>query len=786
MEKFKKILSTAVDKIKGLLGHKFALPILCAVLAVVVVGTVAIVIATNGSNNQEEVTTPEVTTPKETTPEVTTPEFTIPEETTPEETRITYTVTVVDENNAPLSGATVQMCVGDLCRLPALTGENGVASFFFDPDDYTVKVTLKGYTGEASYTFAADSTELTVQLTKIPEETTPEETTPEETTPEVTTPEETTPEVTTPEETTPEVTTPEETTPEVTTPEVTTPEETTPEETTPEATLPTEPTLTLTTVKVTTGETASELLAGSELVKYLNKKGITVADDGFPIHISIEPSLKEGSYIVVASLNEDAGMTILGGVERDVLFGVYKFLEEYAGFRYFTYELETYTEDAVVIPDGVLMNYVPVIGPRRLTWYSVYHDSYYWCLKNGVNFGVSLSEEQGGQSLNYGDWFVHTIGKLSETTYPYPDYCSNPCLTDPEIYATVLKNVRAELTKNPNINIFSISQTDVESWCQCPNCSKIEEEEGSYSGVWVRFLNKIAEELEDEFPNVTFDTLAYKHTQKAPKITRPRENVCIRLCSIKCCFTHAIDDPNCTRNKEFCEDIIAWGKMCNNIHIWDYTTDFHYYISTFANLFTIYDNMQFFAKNNVVSMFPQGNGQGISGEFGELRAYLLAKLMCDPFMTKEEYSNHMNEFLAAYYGEGWEYIRAFIDKTSELAANGGYKLNGNEEETSAVCGQGIYDHPLTVITRGEYLDNETYFDELWANALAAAGDREEYVARSMMQWRLTKLYLHPNAEEAQKLIDDAKAAGVVWKEGNSNVQADSDLSKSPYYWKYGK
>ncbi|MBR5120650.1 MAG: DUF4838 domain-containing protein [Clostridia bacterium] len=743
MEKFKKILSTAVDKIKGLLGYKFALPILCAVLALAVVGTVAIVIATNGSNNQEEVTTPvEVTTPAVTTPEVTTPEIIIPEETTPEDTRVAYTVTVVDENNAPLSGATVQMCVGDLCRLPALTGADGVASFLFDPDNYTVKVTIKGYIYEASYTFAEGSTELTVQLTKIPEETTPEETTPEETTP---------------------------------------------EETTPEEVLPEAPEMKLTTVKVTTGKNASEVLAGTELVKYLNKKGITVADDGFPIHISINPSLKEGSYTVESSLGADAGMTIQGGVERDVLFGVYKFLEEYAGFRYFTYNLEIYTEDDVVITDGVLMNYTPVIGPRRLTWYSVYHDGYYWCLKNGVNFGVSLSEEQGGQSLNYGgDWFVHTIGKLTETTYPYPDYCSNPCLTDPEIYATVLKNVRAELTKNPNINIFSISQTDVEVWCKCPNCSKIEEEEGSYSGVWVRFLNKIAEELEDEFPNVTFDTLAYKHTQKAPKITKPRENVCIRLCSITCCFTHAIDDPNCTRNQEFCQDIIAWGKICENIHIWDYTTDFHYYISTFANLFTIYDNMQFFAKNNAVSMFPQGNGQGISGEFGELRAYLLAKLMCDPYMSREEYSNHMNEFLAAYYGEGWEYIRAFIDKTSELAANGGYKLDSNEAETTPVCGQGIYDHPLTVITRQEYLDNETYFDELWANALAAAGDREEYVARSMMQWRLTKLYLHPNAEEAQKLIDDAKAAGVVWKEGNPNVQTDSDLSLSPYYWKYGK
>ena len=662
------------------------------------------------TSTEPEVTStePEVTT---TEPEVTSTE---PEVTPPEPASVTYTVTVVDENNAPLAGATVQMCFGDFCKLPAPTDANGVATFEFEEADYTVKVSLEGYTGEDYYNFAAGETTLTVQLTKTPTE------------------------------------------------------------------------LTLTTVTVTTGENSSEVLAGNELVKYLNKKGIVVADGGFPIHISIDSSLKEGSYVVEASLGESAGMTIKGGVARDVLFGVYKFLEEYAGFRYFTYELETCTEDDVVITDGVLMNYVPVIGPRRLTWYSVYQDSYFWCLKNGVNFGVGLSEEQGGQSLNYGDYFVHTIGKLSGTTYPYPDYCSNPCLTDPDVYATVLANVRKALEANPAINIISISQTDVEMWCQCPNCSKIAEEEGSLSGLWIRFLNKIAEDLEEDYPNLTIDTLAYKHTQTAPKITKPHKNVCIRLCSITCCFTHAINDPNCTRNKKFCEDIIAWGKICDNIHIWDYTTDFHYYISTFANLFTIYDNMQFFAENNVVSMFPQGNSQGYSGEFGELRAYLLAKLMCDPYMSREEYSNHMNEFLKAYYGEGWESIRAFIDKTSELAANGGYKLDGNENETSAVCGQGIYDHPLTVITRQEYLDNEVYFDELWANALALAGDREEYVARSMMQWRLTKLYLHPNAEEAQKLIDDAKAAGVVWKEGNPNVQADSDLSLSPYYWKYGK
>ena len=149
--------------------------------------------------------------PQETTAEVntqaTTPEVTTPEETTPEDTSVTYTVTVVDENGAAISGATVQLCVGDICRLPSVTNNEGVATFKFGEADYIVKVTLKGYTGEAYYAFPTGKTELTVQLTKIPEETTPEEITPEEvTTPEETTPEETTPEETTPEETTPEVT----------------------------------------------------------------------------------------------------------------------------------------------------------------------------------------------------------------------------------------------------------------------------------------------------------------------------------------------------------------------------------------------------------------------------------------------------------------------------------------------------------------------------------------------------------------------------------------------------
>lgn len=540
---------------------------------------------------------------------------------------------------------------------------------------------------------------------------------------------------------------------------------------------------TLTSVNITSGNEPTALYAAEELAKYLQKKGVAIAPDGFAISITVDASLAQDSYRIEAT---DKGMTVCGD-NNGVLYGVYNFLEKYAGVRFFTPTLELCQEGDVTIPHGLVLAHNPAMKARRLTWHSI-QKSADWCAKNAVNnCDVKLDEHLGGSRLNYGKLFVHTINFLAETTYPYPAYGTNPCMTDPEVLATVIKNVRKALEENPEINIVSVSQNDFEGHCLCPNCRKLEEEEGSPAGPFLRFVNAVAENLEPDYPHVTVDTLAYKYTQKTPKITKPHKNVCIRLCSISCCFTHPLEKEDCPKGKKLYDDLVGWGKICDKLHIWDYTTNFHYYISTFPNFGVLHKNMKFFAENNVVSMFPQGNGQTPSGEFGELRAYLLAKLMWDPYMSEEEYYTHMDEFLKAYYGEGWSYIRTFIDKTTALAANGGYRINKADESVgAAVCGQGIYDHPFTVITREEYLENEALFDECWAKAIELAGDRVACVERSMMQWRLTKLFLRPNAEDAQKLIDDAKDAGVAWKEGQYNVLPESDISQSPCFWKYGR
>ncbi len=572
-----------------------------------------------------------------------------------------------------------------------------------------------------------------------------------------------------------ESTTPTDTSSIVTTPEITTPDGG-------EEIIVPDPLKELTTVSILAGETPTEQLAAAELEKHLTLKGVTVGKGGFPITLSIDSSLGDDCYRIEGAANVTEEMTgdeylhIVGGNGRGVFYGVVRFLEDYAGTRFFTYELETHTPDPVAIPKTILVEYAPVFEYRYTSWYAATRDPLF-CVKSGMNGDHGgITAEMGG-NIAYGKGLgVHTLGRLTETTYPYPGYAPNPCLalTTPEGQANlekVIKNVRAVLAEDPNAKIVSVSQTDTEEHCECEQCLAIEAEEGSPAGVLLRFVNAVAENLEADYPDIIVDTLAYKYTRKAPTVTKPRDNVCVRLCSIECHFNHPITTETCKTCSAFRYDMVEWSKICNNIYVWDYTTNFSYYISFFPNLHVLRENMQFFADHNVKGMFEQGNGQGLSGEFGELRTYLLGKLMMYPYMTEEEYYTHMDEFLAAYYGGGWQNIRAYIDQVSSLAILGD--------------GHTIYHQPFTSVNDNFYRVIEDGVTKWWNKAEAEAGDRLEYVQRSRLHWRYMQLMLHPNATKAAELIAEVEGLGMAWREGRYHVDLEkSNLNQSPGMWTY--
>ena len=456
--------------------------------------------------------------------------------------------------------------------------------------------------------------------------------------------------------------------------------------------------------------------------------------------------------------NHPGEMEIIGSNGRGLLYGVYGLLEKYLGFRMFVPGLERWGEGGDV-PE-MDESFAPVFEYRQSDWKDLRDPD--WCVANRIN-NYALTDGKYGGYVKWGG-FVHTMSAI--TGIPRDQ---QPCLSDPAVLEQAISYVRGLLEKDPGISLISVSQNDNFNNCTCPRCAAVDEEEGSSMGTLLRFVNAVAENVAQDYPHVAIETLAYRYSRKPPKITKPLPNVVIRLCSIECCFSHALADPTCQRNAPFAEDIVEWSKICNRLYIWDYVTNFAYYIPTFPNFGTLRENMRFYALHGVKGMYPEGNFQSTSGEFGELRGYLLAKLMWDPMMSEVEYQRHMDEFLEAYYGAGWRYIRAYIDLLGGIAKR---------------KHMGIYTRSYLFISSricGALRDS---IEDWWNRAEAMAGDRLEAVRRSRLQWTYLTLTFDPNPERGEAFYRDVNARGIRWRETMSCVPDMQDFSVSPDLWTY--
>lgn len=387
-------------------------------------------------------------------------------------------------------------------------------------------------------------------------------------------------------------------------------------------------------------------------------------------------------------------LAILGG-KRGVIYGVYEFLER-LGCRFFSAACEQ-------IPTAETLE-LPELDDRQVPVFE-FRDHNYYEFRKYNRFAVKLRINGGdipgrfGGSLRYA-LNVHTFDTLVPTEQyaaGHPEYYSMAsngtrcthypenqlCLTNPEVLEIALENTRRILREKPWARIISISPNDWMESCQCERCLAADAEEGSPAGTLLRFVNAIAERLELEFPNVIFDTLAYQYSRPAPIKTKPRHNVCVRLCSIECCFSHPFetcDDergvlrPDGTRSS-FISDLRDWGRVHDRVYIWDYTTSFSHYAAPHPNWRTLPVNMRAFAANNVKGVFEQANGASHGGcDLNELRAYLISKLLWDP---DTDVDLHIQEFTDYYYGAAAPFIREYLyavcDRAEQENIHVGYK-----------------------------------------------------------------------------------------------------------------
>lgn len=361
-----------------------------------------------------------------------------------------------------------------------------------------------------------------------------------------------------------------------------------------------------------------------------------------------------------------ADLVLTGGRPRGVLYAVYEFLHRYAGARWWDDVTETIPRRAVLPLPRVALRYVPRIVCRE-PHFHLPNNSPAWNARNRVNGHFTrVGPELGGHMRILG--WCHTFYELIP---PAQHFATNPewfseiggrrtadraqlCLTNEQMTEELTRRALEWVRREPEAGFISISQNDWFGRCECARCLAVEREEGAPSGPMVRFVNRVAERIEREFPNFLVETLAYQYTRQAPRLARPRRNVVIRLCSIEADYGLPLEHP---RNREFVDDLRAWSAIAPNLYIWTYVARFGEYWYPNPCLPVYARNIRLFAANRAVGVFVQGDAYNASSCFVRMRAWVVARLLWDP---SEDQTRLEDEFLRGYYGAAAPHLRAYL------------------------------------------------------------------------------------------------------------------------------
>lgn len=403
-----------------------------------------------------------------------------------------------------------------------------------------------------------------------------------------------------------------------------------------------------------------EVKAANELRKYLKQ----ISNAEFQIIREGEP-LEKGIYVgqtkkagtvpqnesEVSYFMEDGNLILVGGSPQSTLYTVYTFLDQELGCRFYSPNVEKIpSTEALLMEASTNFSYIPPISIRTVHS-RLFYDNPEFADKHKV------TKEAFPQYVSTAR--VHTFHRFApEEKYyqDHPEYYAlrsgkriptQLCLTNEAVFEIVRDTVAALLKAYPEAKVISVSQDDNTQYCQCEHCETIHQREASPSGSMIEFVNRIAR----EFPDKQISTLAYQYTRKAPENLIPESNVLITLCSIECDRS----GPIAEKCEDFTEDLVAWGKITDNIRIWDYTTQFTNFLAPFPNLYTLKPNIELFEKNQAKWVFEQHSFH--PSELFELRSYLTAKLLWNPKSNPETI---ISEFLQGYYEEAAPFIQTYI------------------------------------------------------------------------------------------------------------------------------
>ena len=420
---------------------------------------------------------------------------------------------------------------------------------------------------------------------------------------------------------------------------------------------------------------------------------------------------------------------VRGGV-RGILYGVYELLESFGGVGWFSSWHEVVPRrDRLSVPDSLKRRETPAFALREPFWSDVNsHPEFAVRIrKNNAAWG-KIPPELGGcfrrSSKRFKGHTFNVIVPPQKYFKEHPEYFSEIngvrradgaqlCCSNLDVIELITREMREQMRREPEADIFHLTINDCYNNCQCANCKAIDEEEGSSSGAYIRMVNAVAEALYGEFPDKYIRPSAYQWTRRPPKKLKSlAKNVFVSIAPIECDYSRPIPESPYKANVDTVDDIKGWGRIAQgSMQIFDYCTAFNHYPQAFPNVKSLKGNLLFYHANNVRYVINEGAHSGVNGaSFAELKAWLEAKLLWNP---QQDVQPLLETFFNGFYGKGAPFARRYFDELESLPRD--------PVKNPLLC---MHESPFAGFPDDAFLDRAM---ELWRKAEEAVADDPGYL-----------------------------------------------------------
>lgn len=562
-----------------------------------------------------------------------------------------------------------------------------------------------------------------------------------------------------------------------------------------------------------------EKLASSELQLFIKKAtncDLTIVYDNQALdsdyYISIGNTAmlsNEASIVIDSEKLKDAGLLIktidkavylVGATGTGTVNAVYAFLEYHIGFK-------AYAQDCVVYKNFVslkLLNIDYSYTPSVQFLVSNEQENNFSEDKIVNNMRMHITTNikgSGGYNLNGKLYtlFVHTndyvISYTEENKRWFNEQRNQLCYSNDEMIEEFSKRLYNNFVMGRSEPFIMLGANDFETSCNCDNCKAAIEKYGSQGGIYVRFMNKVADYIERRFEEngierkLTLVGLMYYAYNKAPVIEQAdgtykpicdevipdsEGQVTVGCCytPINACFTHPFNDTSCQLNNEYYEGFKKWSSLTKELSAYIYSTNSASYMMPFNNWATYGENFKLFDELGVRHVYDEACSANGLTSMQSMRIFIRSSLAWNANLNTEDL---IREFIGAYYGVGSPYVMEYFNSMMEQYEFI-YQKTKNEHHAYNYAGHDSADcWPLSTLLNFENL-LQSGMNAINANEYLSNEEKNIYTERIFREYCLNKIQQHrlfrnvfPEEEgkELDEFVEYAKTRYGIVKAANS-------------------